>query len=1108
MTQNDIYINPFLIIPIKSDVKGKKEVKNYLNVLGFEEFINSVIVHVKDNNQDTFMYYSYVIKIEDYPYYPNNDYNKQIGGITDTTEYLTKNLIYWSFYGEFQIKFNDYLNLLYNIFGEWDQIEKIIPINEESFKRTIDCFGKNYNDWLNEDYSKLNFVKIENYNSNGKPHTSGTRIFNNNERQNYSEKYDFLFGNLKNKFNVLNSNIRSLNIYDNIRKKVELFIINNLKFKYPIQMNDINSIENIDEIEDNQRELMRYDPNNFLENINIKMENISNELFDIFQFGRENGDLEIFFNNMRLTCNDWYKGKQDIITSQNEKFLNPEYTFFDYLRDEIYKYFAIVEPFVYYSTYGEKDQNQLKGSCLPFYKINKIPKSVLINKLSFICIKVEKKEKKVNGKITDDRKEIFGDFLLNEVKYIKNYIGLKIDPFTLYKEVNCFEKINLFIPASIIPLNEEELIIARNKVHREIHREKKLNWPRLYKYLAKRYYVNLFNYKTIFNYNDLKNAIKLLRAHVFYVLCGGFPDRYKLVANFFIHLLKFPGTVLQVMLWFYGGGGAGKTMLFEGLKKHVFGNQMIIFSSSMDRLSSRFNGLFNEGKTIVVLEEISIPKRTDISSTNIRNKLKTGITNNTTEVEKKGVDAIESKNFVNYIATSNDVEECITFKDHSEYRRHQTLLVNNQFTNDPLMQQYYFGNLFPIIDSDALIYFIDLWTITEYDPNYNFSIDIPSILPLKQQKMESISENRPPAITFWREIINSGTNYSNANDYLNFKSNDNNYKIYNPINFGIDLKKLLLDINKKNRKEINNDGEKTVIRINSKINDFYNEIDNYDYDGNWKKKTNISNETIKNFNKKLNQGKKDKENDISSDQEFKKKRKELESGLIDLLMDFRGKIWVDILTSTSQIIWPSFELTYLLLDEKFGRYSRLPNLLGFYGSIKVMESKKIKKNITYLSTNIKSFYYNSDIIDDISIPIFNTDIINYWYNAYEKLYPKQQNESFLSDITNENFNEYLQKIFFLMFLVRCLPIDIPKESDLNVIDKLSRYKFFINQIKKRLFDYCYISNNDYEFKLKIIKEEKYVNDFFEFIEDDNIGPHLLECRNTIKKRKKNNGEYI
>jgi hypothetical protein len=116
------------------------------------------------------------------------------------------------------------------------------------------------------------------------------------------------------------------------------------------------------------------------------------------------------------------------------------------------------------------------------------------------------------------------------------------------------------------------------------------------------------------------------------------PDRKSEIAP----LLRDQGTLTTC------GGGTGKNLFFEFFGAQILGEKYFITVGNNKDLYDNFNGLF-ENKLLVFVEEA----KSDDNSKNI-DYLKSMITGKKSKTERKNAEAYNTKNFTNYIFTSNN----------------------------------------------------------------------------------------------------------------------------------------------------------------------------------------------------------------------------------------------------------------------------------------------------------------------------------------------------------------------------------------------------------------------------------------------------------------------
>ena len=119
--------------------------------------------------------------------------------------------------------------------------------------------------------------------------------------------------------------------------------------------------------------------------------------------------------------------------------------------------------------------------------------------------------------------------------------------------------------------------------------------------------------------------------------------------NWLAHIVQFPHKKTEVAVVFYDKiFGGGKSVLAEEFLKKIIGINKMIITAKTDKVFGKFTN--SQGKLLCVLNEASGRDTFELNDV-----IKDCITNKTTEMEKKGIDAIQIIDYLNYIITTNNL---------------------------------------------------------------------------------------------------------------------------------------------------------------------------------------------------------------------------------------------------------------------------------------------------------------------------------------------------------------------------------------------------------------------------------------------------------------------
>ena len=138
----------------------------------------------------------------------------------------------------------------------------------------------------------------------------------------------------------------------------------------------------------------------------------------------------------------------------------------------------------------------------------------------------------------------------------------------------------------------------------------------------------------------------ILREHLLHAVCGGSVDQFEYLQNWIAHLVQHPDEKPGVALVLSGGKGWGKSIVFESLARAVGVHAMTLGNNL--QLTGRFNGHLETCLLAVAEESFFSGSHTE------EGPLKHLITDRSTTVEKKGVDARTGDSYVRVVLITNE----------------------------------------------------------------------------------------------------------------------------------------------------------------------------------------------------------------------------------------------------------------------------------------------------------------------------------------------------------------------------------------------------------------------------------------------------------------------
>lgn len=181
----------------------------------------------------------------------------------------------------------------------------------------------------------------------------------------------------------------------------------------------------------------------------------------------------------------------------------------------------------------------------------------------------------------------------------------------------------------------------------------------------------------------------LLHFHLKTLLKGDTID-YEWFLNWLAHIVQFPHKKTEVCIILYDKEfGTGKSMLAEEFLKKIIGENKIITTCKTDKVFGRFTN--TQGKLLCVLNEAKGKETFELNDI-----IKEAITGKTIQMEKKGVDSIQVKDYLNYIITTNNLN---SVKLEEGDRRFMVFATSSELKGNV----EYFNNLLHVLNDDVIM---------------------------------------------------------------------------------------------------------------------------------------------------------------------------------------------------------------------------------------------------------------------------------------------------------------------------------------------------------------------------------------------------------------------
>ena len=207
--------------------------------------------------------------------------------------------------------------------------------------------------------------------------------------------------------------------------------------------------------------------------------------------------------------------------------------------------------------------------------------------------------------------------------------------------------------------------------------------------------------------------------------------------NWLAHIVQFPHKKTEVAVVLYDKQfGTGKSMIAEEFLKKIIGDNKMITTCRTDKVFGKFTN--TQGKLLCVLNEASGKETFELNEV-----IKESITGKTIEMEKKNVDSIRIRDYLNYIITTNNLN-CIKLEEGD--RRFMVFNTSSKMKGDV----EYFNKLASALDDDVIMRKFYEELINRDLSNFNASRDrqnnkIMDIM--KEHNVDVILE----IINYWKE---------------------------------------------------------------------------------------------------------------------------------------------------------------------------------------------------------------------------------------------------------------------------------------------------------------------------------------------------------------------
>ncbi|MER9623320.1 DUF5906 domain-containing protein [Mesorhizobium sp. M0222] len=145
---------------------------------------------------------------------------------------------------------------------------------------------------------------------------------------------------------------------------------------------------------------------------------------------------------------------------------------------------------------------------------------------------------------------------------------------------------------------------------------------------------------------DSTASCELLLEHILANVCSGNPDHFRWVIGFFAQMIQRPGEKPGVSLVLRGGQGTGKSIVGQCVGSLFPAHHVVV--SQPDHLTGRFNAHLERAILVQAEEAFWAGDRAAAGGA-----LKDLITSDRMRIERKGIDAIEVRNNIRLLVTTN-----------------------------------------------------------------------------------------------------------------------------------------------------------------------------------------------------------------------------------------------------------------------------------------------------------------------------------------------------------------------------------------------------------------------------------------------------------------------
>lgn len=288
------------------------------------------------------------------------------------------------------------------------------------------------------------------------------------------------------------------------------------------------------------------------------------------------------------------------------------------------------------------------------------------------------------------------------------------------------------------------------------------------------------------------SIVDLYLKHIYEVWCCCDEIQYRYVLSWWAQIIQMPYKKTETVIVLLGEQGGGKGLPVDIMIKYVFGNEISLDTSGINRITGNFNNNL-KGKILTKVDELSNINGGNENFHAVFDRLKDLITGSSFECEQKGKDTFQITNNNNFIFTSNNFN-CLKVEETD--RRLNVMVVDDKY----LGNDEYFSNFSKVCNNQnagnhIFTYFLQYSTIVNLRK-----------IPMTAIKKQMIQNSKPNPLLFLEDFeiesdieINSKkiSNEKIYNEYGNWCSKEGE-KVYAKKTFLNNIKKFIKMTGKSN----------------------------------------------------------------------------------------------------------------------------------------------------------------------------------------------------------------------------------------------------------------------------------------------------------------------